>query len=75
VRDLGHDITVGPNVLEYILREGWSEQFGARPLQEAALDDLGDAIVARFLADKGQPVRGTIEYDRRRNQCDLATEA
>jgi hypothetical protein len=36
---------------------------------------LGDAIVARFLADKGQPVRGTIEYDRRRNQCDLATEA
>jgi ATP-dependent Clp protease ATP-binding subunit ClpA len=74
VRDLGHDVTVSPSVLEYILREGWSEQFGARPLQEAALDALGDAIVARFLADKGQPVRGTIAYDRRRNRCDLATE-
>jgi ATP-dependent Clp protease ATP-binding subunit ClpA len=74
VRGLGHDVTVSPSVLEYILREGWSEQFGARPLQEAALDALGDAIVARFLADKGQPVRGTIEYDRRRNRCDLATE-
>jgi len=75
VRDLGHDVTVSPSVLEYILREGWSEQFGARPLQEAALDALGYPIVARFLADKGQPVRGTIAYDRRRNRCDLAREA
>src|SRR5258707_1833438 len=74
VRDLGHDVTVSPRVLESILREGWSEQFGPRPLQQAALDAFGYASVARFLAVKGQPVRGTIAYDRRRNRCDLATE-
>jgi ATP-dependent Clp protease ATP-binding subunit ClpA len=73
VRDLGHDVTLSPNVLEYVLREGWSDQFGARPLQQAALDALGDAIVSRFL-EENKPVQGIIAYDRRRNRCDLANE-
>jgi hypothetical protein len=64
---------LGPGVLDYVLREGWSEQFGARPLQQAALDALGDAVVARFLESKGDPVQGNIEYDRRRNRCELTT--
>jgi ATP-dependent Clp protease ATP-binding subunit ClpA len=71
VRELGHDVTLGPGVLDYVLREGWSEQFGARPLQQAALDALGDAVVARFLENKGDPVQGNVEYDRRRNRCEL----
>lgn len=71
VRALGHDVTVSEGVLQYVLREGWSEQFGARPLQEAALDALGDAIVARVLAAENQTIRGQIEYDRRRNLCQL----
>jgi ATP-dependent Clp protease ATP-binding subunit ClpC len=74
VRDLGHDVTCNPGVLEYVLREGWSEQFGARPLQEAVLQALGDAIVPVLFAGNGQKVSGTIEYDRKRNRCQLGND-
>jgi ATP-dependent Clp protease ATP-binding subunit ClpA len=74
VRALGHEITLSAGVLEYVLREGWSPEFGARPLQQAALRALGSAIVPRLLEGKGRAVRGQIEYDRRKNRCELVSE-
>jgi ATP-dependent Clp protease ATP-binding subunit ClpC len=74
VRALGHDITLSAGVLEYVLREGWSPEFGARPLQQAALRALGSAIVPRLLEGEGRTVRGRIEYDRRKNRCELVNE-
>jgi hypothetical protein len=32
----GHHIAIGSGVVEYVQREGYSEQFGARPMQGAA---------------------------------------
>ena len=74
VRALGHEITLSAGVLEYVLREGWSPEFGARPLQQAALRALGNAIVPRLLEGEGRTVRGRIEYDRRKNRCELTSE-
>jgi ATP-dependent Clp protease ATP-binding subunit ClpC len=74
VRALGHEITLSAGVLEYVLREGWSPEFGARPLQQAALRALGSAIVPRLLEGEGRTVRGRIEYDRRKNRCELVNE-
>jgi ATP-dependent Clp protease ATP-binding subunit ClpA len=71
VRRQGHDITLSPGVLEFVLREGWSPEFGARPLQQAALRALGSAIVPRLLEGEGRAVSGRIEYDRRKNRCEL----
>ena len=71
VRGQGHDITLSAGVLEYVLREGWSPEFGARPLQQAALRALGSAIVPRLLEGEGRSVSGRIEYDRRKNRCEL----
>ena len=74
VRRQGHDVTLSPGVLEYVLREGWSPEFGARPLQQAALRALGGAIVPMILKGEGRPVCGRVEYDRRRNRCELVSE-
>ena len=73
VRRQGHDITLSPGVLEFVLREGWSSEFGARPLQQAALRALGSAIVPRLLEGEGRAVSGRIEYDRRKNRCELVS--
>ena len=73
VRRQGHDITLSAGVLEYVLREGWSPEFGARPLQQAALRALGSAIVPRLLEGEGRAVSGRIEYDRRKNRCELVS--
>jgi len=74
VRRQGHDITLSGSVLEYVLREGWSPEFGARPLQQAALRALGGAIVPKLLEGEGRAVSGRIDYDRKRNRCELASE-
>jgi ATP-dependent Clp protease ATP-binding subunit ClpA len=74
VRRQGHDITLSPGVLEYVLREGWPPEFGARPLQHAALRALGGAIVPKLLEGEGKAVKGHIDYDRKRNRCELVTE-
>jgi ATP-dependent Clp protease ATP-binding subunit ClpA len=74
VRRQGHDITLSGSVLEYVLREGWSPEFGARPLQQAALRALGGAIVPKLLEGEGRAVRGHIDYDRKRNRCELVSD-
>jgi ATP-dependent Clp protease ATP-binding subunit ClpC len=74
VRRQGHDITLSGSVLEYVLREGWSPEFGARPLQQAALRALGGAMVPKLLEGEGRAVKGHIDYDRKRNRCELVSE-
>jgi ATP-dependent Clp protease ATP-binding subunit ClpA len=74
VRRQGHDITLSGSVLEYVLREGWSPEFGARPLQQAALRALGGAIVPKLLEGEGRAIKGHIDYDRKRNRCKFVAD-
>ena len=68
---LGHDVTLAPGVVGYVQREGYSEKFGARPMQNAAMRILGDVVSQEMLKNGGLPVYGAIEYDRRENKCFL----
>jgi ATP-dependent Clp protease ATP-binding subunit ClpA len=67
----GHSIEVEPGVVEHVQREGYSERFGARPMQNAAMRILGDVVSAEMLKNGGQPVSGVIQHDRRTNKCSL----
>jgi ATP-dependent Clp protease ATP-binding subunit ClpA len=67
----GHSISCQPGVLEYVQREGYSEKFGARPMQNAALRIVGDVVARAMLSDSGRPIQGSICYDRRSNRCCL----
>ena len=68
----GHSITVDPGVVEYVQREGYSERFGARPMQNAAMRILGDVVSGAILSNGGQPVSGLIKHDRRAITCALS---
>jgi ATP-dependent Clp protease ATP-binding subunit ClpC len=68
----GHQITIGSGVVEYVQREGFSEQFGARPMQNAAMQVIRAVVSREMLRNGGRPVSGLLEYDRRQNRCFLA---
>lgn len=53
-------------VLEYVQREGYSERFGDRPMQNAAMRVLGSVVASTMLSDGGSSVKGAVCYDRRR---------
>jgi ATP-dependent Clp protease ATP-binding subunit ClpA len=67
----GHEITVEPGVIEFVQREGYSERFGARPMQNSAMRILGDVVATELLRNGGYPVSGTIRHDKRSNKCSL----
>jgi ATP-dependent Clp protease ATP-binding subunit ClpB len=65
----GHRITCTSEVVEYVQREGYSEHFGARPMQNAAMRILGDVVSAAMLKNGGRPVNGILGHDRKSNRC------
>lgn len=67
----GHSIRVGSGVLDYIRKEGYDETYGARPMQRAALNTVGDAIADEMIINGMQPVTGSLEYDRKKDRCYL----
>ncbi len=67
----GHCVNIDDGVIEYVQREGFSEKYGARPMQNSAMRILGDVITKAMLKNHGHPVDGRITYDRRRNVCEL----
>lgn len=52
LRSLGHDLTVSREALEFLLREGFHPQLGARPLRQTIEHGLQDAVV-RALFTRG----------------------
>jgi len=67
----GHEISCEPEVVEHIQREGYSEHFGARPMQNAAMRILGGIVTEQMLGDSARPVKGVLCHDRRTNKCFL----
>ena len=54
--ELGYRITVAPEALEFLIREGHHKTLGARPMRGAVERHLQDAVAAALLA--GQPTEG-----------------
>lgn len=71
INALGHDIKVDKSVIESVQGEWYSEKFGARPIQAMAMATIGGIVARVMLKNGGQPVRGTIVYDKRSNKCSL----
>jgi len=75
INSQGHRITCSAEVVEHVQREGYSEYFGARPMQNAAMQILGSVVGEQMLADEGRRVKGSLCYDRRTNKCFLHHQA
>ena len=71
INEQGHQIRYTPEVIEHVQREGYSEKFGARPMQNAAMRILGDVVAADMLKYGGRPVTGALGHDRKSNRCFL----
>jgi ATP-dependent Clp protease ATP-binding subunit ClpA len=71
----GHRIECGSGVLEHVQRSGYTEEFGAGPIEEAALEILGDVVARALLSSGARPVNGTIGYDAKANKCFFTKEA
>jgi ATP-dependent Clp protease ATP-binding subunit ClpA len=71
----GHSIVCGAGVLEHVQSSGYTEEFGAAPIEEAALEILGDVVAQELISNGARPVHGIIGYDRHTNKCFLTKEA
>ena len=50
LRGLGYDLRVSPEAIEFLVREGFHSQLGARPLRHAVESHLQDAVVRGLFA-------------------------
>jgi ATP-dependent Clp protease ATP-binding subunit ClpC len=68
----GHRLTAEPGVAGHIRRVGYSEEYGAGPMEQAALDVVGGVIKDARFSNGGGPVAGVVVYDRKTNRCFLS---
>jgi ATP-dependent Clp protease ATP-binding subunit ClpB len=71
INSRGHSIECQSGVVEYVQREGYSERFGARPMQNAAMRVLGSIVAVEMLKRAGRAVSGVVRYEHRTNKCYL----
>ncbi|KAI8463034.1 MAG: ClpD chaperone, Hsp100 family [Monoraphidium minutum] len=60
VAEKGYELEVGPALLEHILREGFSSEYGARPLRRAITAYVEDVLADALLI--GRVPKGTLAY-------------
>lgn len=63
---LGHAITVAPDAVEFLVREGYHRTLGARPMRGSVERRLQDAIAARILASGSSAGTVTVHPGRDR---------
>jgi ATP-dependent Clp protease ATP-binding subunit ClpA len=73
INSQGHCIRCAREVVEHVRREGYSEHFGARPMEAAAMRVLGQVVAERMLSGCARPVRGEIGFDPTINKTLFAT--
>jgi len=67
---LGHDVTLAPDAVEFLIREGYHKTLGARPLRGAVERYVQDAVGAALLA--GRSASGQIDVSAARDRLELA---
>lgn len=68
---LGHAITVAPDAVEFLVREGYHRTLGARPMRGSVERRLQDAVAAEILA--GRLGAGTVTVHPARDRLALKT--
>lgn len=65
LRGLGYDLTVSREALEFLVREGFHPQLGARPLRKTVERQLQDAVVRALFAAGGARGEVMVNPERR----------
>jgi ATP-dependent Clp protease ATP-binding subunit ClpA len=73
INSQGHCVRCAAEAVEHVRREGYSEHFGARPMEAAAMRILGQVVADRILSGRTRTVRGEIGFDPKMNKTLLAT--
>jgi ATP-dependent Clp protease ATP-binding subunit ClpA len=71
INSQGHNIQIGPTLVEHIQNQGYDAHYGARPMQETAMNIIGGVVAGEMLRTGGQPVSGVIHHEPRTNRCFL----
>jgi ATP-dependent Clp protease ATP-binding subunit ClpA len=58
----GHQLTIADGVMEYLLRQGFHPQLGARPLRQTIERNLRDAVVRALFKNGTSSGRITVDY-------------
>ena len=78
VRDMGYGIEIDSEAKDFILKKGWDEQYGARPLKRAIQqhieDDLADEIIKADIL-QGDTIKITASPDGEKLTFDIAKGA
>lgn len=69
LRALGYDLVVSREALEFLVREGFHPQLGARPLRKTVERQLQDAVVRALLASG--TARGELAPDPKLRRLDI----
>lgn len=69
---LGHELTLAPGAVEFLIREGYHKTLGARPLRGAIERYVQDAVAGALLA--GRPSSGCIDVSSTRDRLEIAQE-
>jgi ATP-dependent Clp protease ATP-binding subunit ClpB len=64
LRGLGHAIEVGPDAVEFLIREGYHKTLGARPMRGAVERHLQDAVAHSVLAGESSSGRVAVNGAR-----------
>ena len=67
---LGHCIQMGPDAVEFLVRQGYHRSLGARPMRRTVERFLQDAVVARMLT--ARPGSGCLTVDEPGGRLKLA---
>lgn len=70
--ELGHRVTVSPEALEFLVREGYHKTLGARPMRGAVERQLQDAIASALLV--GRSTHGAAVVASSRDRLTLVPE-
>jgi ATP-dependent Clp protease ATP-binding subunit ClpA len=71
INGLGHRIQAGPGVLGHVRAQGYDRKYGVRPMENAAMQILGDVVKQALFKNGGKPVCGTVHYSPQENRCFL----
>jgi ATP-dependent Clp protease ATP-binding subunit ClpA len=67
----GHFVRCNRGTVAHVKQRGYSEHYGAGPMEDAAMEILGDVVKDAMFANGGYPVKGTVVFDPKTKQCHL----
>ena len=75
IKNMGYEVNIDEAAKDYILKKGWDEQYGARPLKRAIQKYVEDVLAEEII--KSNPAKGSkivIDYDSEKDDMTVTTK-